>query len=144
MGRASRKRPANGPQGAESLSPSRPEIKGASPTGCLGRSSRAQGSGSEAGPLPARAPKFNRNVTFNPDVKSGRLDFLQVQPPGLALVMAGELLEPAAGMLILGGDRGGTAFLGLLVEETHVVHGGLKARACARFPYLSALAARIA
>src|SRR5687768_10217088 len=48
--------------------------------------------------------------------------------------MAGELLEAAAGMLVLRGDRGGAALLGLLVEETHVVHAGPKARTRPRFP----------
>ena len=52
-----------------------------------------------------------------------RLDLRQVEPPRLALIMAGELLKPAAGMLILSGDRSGPAFLGLLVEESNVVHG---------------------
>jgi len=63
-----------------------------------------------------------------------RLDLRQVQPPRLALVMGRELLEPAAGMLVLRRNRGGAAFLGLLVEESHVVHGGQKARVHPRFP----------
>lgn len=71
-----------------------------------------------------------------------RLDLLQVQAPGLAFVMAGELLQPAAGMLILGGDRGGAALFGLLVEETYVVHAAHKAARRARFRYLSDLAGR--
>ena len=36
--------------------------------------------------------------------------------------MAGELLKPAAGMLVFRCDRGGTALLGLLVKESYVVH----------------------
>src|SRR3954469_17356456 len=40
--------------------------------------------------------------------------------------MGGELLEAAAGMFVLRRDGGGTAFLGLLVEESHIVHGGRK------------------
>lgn len=70
------------------------------------------------------------------------LDLRQVQPPGLALVMAGELLQPAAGVLVVDADRGGAALLGLLVEETHVVHGCEKARASSRFRYLPDLAGR--
>jgi hypothetical protein len=62
------------------------------------------------------------------------LDLREVQPPRFALVMAGELLEAATGMLVLRGDRGGAAFFGLLVEETHVVHAGPKARTRPRFP----------
>ena len=48
--------------------------------------------------------------------------------------MAGELLKPASGMLVLRGDRGGTALLGLLVEETHVVHGGGKSLKTGKVP----------
>jgi hypothetical protein len=45
-------------------------------------------------------------------------------------------------MLILGGDRGGAALFGLLVEETYVVHAAHKAARRARFRYLSDLAGR--
>ena len=38
--------------------------------------------------------------------------------------MAGELLKAATGMLVLRGERGRPALLGLLVKETHVVHDG--------------------
>jgi hypothetical protein len=55
--------------------------------------------------------------------------------------MGGELLESAAGVLVLGGDRGGPALLGLLVEESHVIHGGHKARTRRRFRLKSGLAA---
>jgi len=75
-----------------------------------------------------------------PAGRLARLDLRQVQPPRLALVMAGELLKPAPGVLILSGDRGGSALLGLLVEETNVVHGHNKAAKQARFRYLSDLA----
>ena len=40
--------------------------------------------------------------------------------------MACKLLEPAAGVLVLRGDRGGAALFGLLMKESHVVHVGWK------------------
>ncbi|HEX8263195.1 MAG TPA: hypothetical protein VF547_10010, partial [Allosphingosinicella sp.] len=41
---------------------------------------------------------------------------------------------PAAGVLVLRLDGGGAALFGLLVEETHLVHGAGKAPRWARFP----------
>jgi len=75
-----------------------------------------------------------QNQRLMPADGLARLDLRQVQPPGFALVMAGELLKPAPGMLVLRGDRGGSALLGLHVEETHVVHAGQKAWIFPRFP----------
>lgn len=56
--------------------------------------------------------------------------------------MAGELLKPAAGMLILGDDRGGTALFGLLMKETYVVHGRPKrgpSHSSPRSPFIGAI-----
>ena len=63
-----------------------------------------------------------------------RLDLRQVQTPRLALIMAGQLLKPAAGMLVLRGDRGGSALLGLLVEESYVVHVAPESAASPKVP----------
>ena len=50
------------------------------------------------------------------------LELREVQPPGFAFVVGGELLEAAAGVLALRLERGGAALFGLLVEETNLVH----------------------
>ena len=47
--------------------------------------------------------------------------------------MGGELLKPAPGVLVLRLDGGVSALFGLLVEETHFIHGGRKAQVPSRF-----------
>jgi hypothetical protein len=51
--------------------------------------------------------------------------------------MGGELLQPAPGMLVLRLDGGRPALFGLLVEETHLVHGAAKPRIGQGSPFLS-------
>jgi hypothetical protein len=46
-------------------------------------------------------------------------------------------------MLVFGGKGRGPALFGLLVEKTHVIHGGRKASHRARFRYLSDLVGRL-